>query len=450
MTTTKPINKIAIYYRVSTEQQVEADTIENQRQVLPKYATEQGWQIVKEFEDKARSGARLDNRPNFQSLLSRVKAGEYDAVLVRHSDRITRTESLAEWGHIMGIFQDSGTLIASPYEGVTDLGQLAGQVMEFIKGRMSSDESRKRNERVRETKQRSLDKGVYRSTGYDAYGYKSRSGGRGKPPRIVQHRGEAEMLREMWRLIVEEGRSVTSVCKELNDERGIRTKKGSIWRTTSLLKILRNTALYGEITANRWVQVRNKNTGKKVMVERPREEWKIAYIDDPIFTREEWDELQKAINRRNPGGRPPVLKGRYLCRGLLECDICGGSYTTFNGGDRGGKKFYYYSCQNKRNADNRVFSGKKVCTQSPNVRQELLDNAVWNEVIDILTSPEEILQEWFSRPKTKLLDTELEELNRIDEQIEDYKKQIRRLVDVGKILGEEGEEYVYQGTDFAH
>ena len=50
MTTEKPIQKIAIYYRVSTEQQVE-DTIENQRQLLPKYAKKQGWHLVEEFED---------------------------------------------------------------------------------------------------------------------------------------------------------------------------------------------------------------------------------------------------------------------------------------------------------------------------------------------------------------------------------------------------------------
>jgi DNA invertase Pin-like site-specific DNA recombinase len=440
MTTTKQINKVAIYYRVSKDTQVKDDTIENQRQNLPKFATDQGWEIVREFEDAGRSGTSLLERPRFNELLERVRAGDYDAVLVRHSDRITRTEDWEEIGKIMGAFQKSGTLIASPYEGVADVTSFAGKLTEFTKALMAAEENKKRNERVQETKQRSLDAGVYRQSGYDAYGYSLVSGAKGQPPKIVQHEAEAEVLWEVWRLLVEEKRSVTSVCKELNDVRKIRGKRGGIWRPTTLLYLLRNTNLYGEIVANRWKQVKHEKTGKRVMVERPREEWKIAYIDDPIFTREEWDLLQEAINRRQPRGREPVLEGRYLCRGLLECDICGGSYTTYNGGskaDRG--KWYYYACQNKRNSDNRVFSGKKVCRQSPNVRQELLDQAVWLEVVEILSEPGEILQEWFTRPKTKLLDTENEELAQIDEQVKDYRKKIRYWLD----RGEKGTEIEY-------
>jgi hypothetical protein len=305
---------------------------------------------------------------------------------------------------------------------------------------MASEENKKRNERVKETKQRSLDEGVFRQSGYDAYGYRHVSGARGEPAKITQHEHEAEVLREVWRLLVEEKRSVTSICREFNDVRKIRGKRGGIWRPTTLLYLLRNTNLYGEIVANRWKQVKHEKTRKRVMVERPRAEWKIAYIDEPIFTREEWDEFQAAINRRQPRGRAPVLEGRYLCRGLLECDICGGSYTTFNGGSKeDGGKWYYYACQNKRNADNRVFSGKKVCRQSPNVRQELLDQAVWQEVVEILSSPEEILQEWFRRPKTQLLDTEVEELAQIEEQVREYRKKIRYWLD----RGDEGTEIEY-------
>ena len=49
------IKKVACYYRVSTETQVDRDTIENQKQLLPKWAKEQGWEVVAEFEDPGRA-----------------------------------------------------------------------------------------------------------------------------------------------------------------------------------------------------------------------------------------------------------------------------------------------------------------------------------------------------------------------------------------------------------
>ncbi len=146
----KEIKKVCLYYRVSTTDQVENDTIELQRESLPKWAREQGWEVVAEYEDLGITGTKMESRPDFIEMLAQIRAGKYDACVTRHSDRLTRTSDLSEWGMIYGAFQQSDTSIASPYEGIVSLSDLSGQMMAFIRGRFSAEESKKTKERQRE------------------------------------------------------------------------------------------------------------------------------------------------------------------------------------------------------------------------------------------------------------------------------------------------------------
>jgi hypothetical protein len=185
---------------------------------------------------------------------------------------------------------------------------------------------------------------------------------------------------------------------------------------------------------------RGKYKGKTVkrMVERPREEWKIAYIEDPIFTKQEWKKLNAILDANKTKGRPAQLEGKYLCRGLLKCDICGSTYTTFNGGSGPKHKKYYYACPNRRIPKKKLINGAVPCKVSPLVRQELLDQTVWNEVVKVLLWPDKVVEEWFRKSEPNMIYEDQRELDEIEEQIEEHRKQIRRLID----LGEAGEQEI--------
>ena len=83
--------RIAIYARVSTLHQAQAQTIEQQLTRLQAYATNQGWQVQDDhiFRDDGRSGSDL-NRPGLDRLRDAVRAGEIDRVLVTEPDRLAR------------------------------------------------------------------------------------------------------------------------------------------------------------------------------------------------------------------------------------------------------------------------------------------------------------------------------------------------------------------------
>jgi site-specific DNA recombinase len=81
----------AIYIRVSTQRQAQAQTIEQQLEQLQSYANRQGWQIAQEhiFRDEGYSGAHL-NRPGLDRLRDQVAMAQINRLLVLAPDRLAR------------------------------------------------------------------------------------------------------------------------------------------------------------------------------------------------------------------------------------------------------------------------------------------------------------------------------------------------------------------------
>ena len=83
--------KTAIYLRVSTNRQTQAQTIEQQLERLRKHLELQGEALLADniFRDDGYRGANL-NRPGLDRLRDRVKGGVLDRVLLTSPDRLAR------------------------------------------------------------------------------------------------------------------------------------------------------------------------------------------------------------------------------------------------------------------------------------------------------------------------------------------------------------------------
>ncbi len=83
--------RVAIYARVSTLRQAQAQTIEQQLERLMSYVSQQGWDLPGEniFRDDGRSGASL-NRPGLDGLRDRIAAREIDCLVMTEPDRLAR------------------------------------------------------------------------------------------------------------------------------------------------------------------------------------------------------------------------------------------------------------------------------------------------------------------------------------------------------------------------
>lgn len=83
--------RVALYVRVSSQEQVDGYSISEQIERLTKYCEAMGWEIYKIYTDPGYSGANTD-RPGLQTMLSDVQDGKVDKVVVYKLDRLSRSQ----------------------------------------------------------------------------------------------------------------------------------------------------------------------------------------------------------------------------------------------------------------------------------------------------------------------------------------------------------------------
>lgn len=81
--------RLAIYIRVSSQEQVSGYSLDAQEDACRKWAAEQGYEVARVFVEPGHS-ARTDQRPEFQKMIQVVRAGVVDAILVHKTDRFAR------------------------------------------------------------------------------------------------------------------------------------------------------------------------------------------------------------------------------------------------------------------------------------------------------------------------------------------------------------------------
>ena len=83
--------KVALYARVSTEQQVENYSIPLQKERIKAFCVSKGWTEITEYIDGGYSGSNL-NRPALQQLQKDIENKKINAVIVYRLDRLSRSQ----------------------------------------------------------------------------------------------------------------------------------------------------------------------------------------------------------------------------------------------------------------------------------------------------------------------------------------------------------------------
>src|ERR1019366_2196988 len=81
--------RLAIYARVSTEEQREGQTIDSQIAELERFSREKGWVIAGIYKDEGWSGGVME-RPELDRLRDDAQKGVFGAVLINDVDRLAR------------------------------------------------------------------------------------------------------------------------------------------------------------------------------------------------------------------------------------------------------------------------------------------------------------------------------------------------------------------------
>jgi site-specific DNA recombinase len=203
---------------------------------------------------------------------------------------------------------------------------------------------------------------------------------------------EAKVVRMVFETYTQQRLSINAIARLLNERQiATRTSKGR-WERSTVWGMLRNpayrgTACYGK--TEQWPRQRITRPVRQRKAlpsrdvgghERPRAEW--IEVPVPALVSGEMFALAQEQLEKNKNHSPRRTIEPTLLQGILVCEQCG--YGLYRTSTRTSKhKLNYYRCIG---SDGYRRLNGPLCTNRP-IRQDDLDQFVWNEIIRLLDDP---------------------------------------------------------------
>src|SRR3989338_535017 len=226
---------IATYYRVSTSNQEENQTIQTQISAVKEFAVKNGYSIVKEYKDDGWSGDTLI-RPELDQLRIDARQKMWEAVLVYDPDRLARRYSYQEL--VMDELKEAGIeviFVTTPAPKNSE-----DKILHGVKGLFAEYERAKISERFRLGKLRKAKEG-HILTSESKYGYTY------IPKKDKVHgyyevnEEEARVVRMIFKWVADDGLTLRAIVRRLQEMKiKPRKSKRGVWSTSTLTTMLRH------------------------------------------------------------------------------------------------------------------------------------------------------------------------------------------------------------------
>jgi site-specific DNA recombinase len=417
----------AIYARVSSEQQREENTIASQTASLIEFAKSHHLEVPAEwvFEDEGYSGATLE-RPGLERVRDLAAEGQIQVVLAYSPDRLSRKyayqilliEEFARYG--------VETLFVKSPQGNSPEDQLLVQ----FQGMIAEYERAQILERSRRGKRHRAHTGEVSVMSGAPYGYRYIRKTEEALAAYMINEAEAGVVRRVYEMYTVEGLSIAEIARRLNRE-GIPPRRASRWERSVVWGMLRNpayrgVACFGKTRLSARTQMRSQRRrgittpSNTAGHQRPREEW-IEIPVPALVTEESFARAQELLYHNKIRSRRRTIAPSVV-QGLVGCAKCGYALSRTST-QTSARKIHYYKCIG---SDSWRKLGGPVCDNNRFIRQELLDQIVWAEVVRLLEDPALIQQELDRRlaaartsdPTRKREQSLQKELSQVDKGIE--------------------------------
>jgi site-specific DNA recombinase len=393
--------RAAIYARVSTDKQGRDQTVDSQLEALRRWATAHGHELEDGhvYIDEGYSGARLD-RPALDRLRDAAREGEFDVLGVYSPDRLARRYAYQVL--LLEEFRKAACTVEFIERPISDdpHDQLPLQIQ--IQGAIAEYERAVLGERFRRGKLRKARAGHW-IAGQARYGYRHVPNRDGVPGHLEVDDAEAEVVRMLYRWLIDERMTVRQVLKRLAAGPWRPRNGKRLWSSSVVHRVLSDPLYSGTAYANRHVLVaprRPRAAGPRAgqpsrRKDRPREGWipiPVPAIADAITYRDASEQLARnsALSFRDN------TRNEYLLRGLLTRRTCGLAMCgVTTSGARGRRRHRYSMCHGK---DTLARDRAHPCPQ-PRPGAGGLDAAVWGHVKRLLDDPSTLASQFEERAR---------------------------------------------------
>ncbi|MES2749159.1 MAG: recombinase family protein [Patescibacteria group bacterium] len=426
--TIAPTKRVAIYLRVSTEEQAKEGHygLEVQEDRLKQFCSSQGFTLLDEhvFRDEGLSGTlEIESRPGLAKAFKAAENKEFDLLLVYKLDRIFRNQrkllnALAKLVEYGVAFQSS----TEAFDTATPSGRLMLQIL----GSFAEHEREVIRDRMMGGKRRAAAEGKW-VTGVPPYGYRVNT----ETKKLIVCPEEAEVVVRFFEWLVHERCSLREITKRAIELKlptpkhttiTARKKKGS-WYKRTINRILANEVYTGETyfgkykTNQRTAQIVtdtsfHKDSSEHVLITVP------AIISKEMFAQAiEQLHMNRRMQKRNE-------KRIYLFSGLL---YSGSTGKKLQSGYQKPKKdqktptlgkYYHVYVQD---IDRVASSDSKHNPEGQCAETRLIP--IWTTLVEILSNPDNVL------PRLEEYTFKNRNEARIEKKVAELTEQVKNLKD---------------------
>lgn len=286
---TRGQTRAAIYARISSDDEGSGAGVDRQVADCTSLCVARGWSVDSShvYVDNDISASTGRHRPGYERLLASVSAGELDAVVAYHLDRITRRP--VELEQFLDTCQLANLAHFATVTGDFDLGSDDARFTARILGAVARKEADVISRRVARAARERAVEGRPNGGGRRSLGYTLAR-------EVVEE--EAEVVREMAARVLA-GESLMSIGVELT-ARGQRGPGGAALDSRSIGRLLRNPMIAGL----------RSHQGEIVA----QGTW------EALVAREEWERVVRVLDER--GRARASWTPKYLLAGRIECGLC--------------------------------------------------------------------------------------------------------------------------------
>ena len=369
----------ALYCRLSQEDERagESLSIENQKDILQRYAKDHRFPNPTFFVDDGYSGISFD-RPGFQSMLAEIEAGHVAVVITKDLSRLGRNSAMTNLYQNF-IFPDNGVRFIAINDAVDTIDQTSiNNDMAGMKNWFNEFYARDTSRKVRAVKRAQGERGEHLGVNCP-YGYMKDPE---NPKQWIVDEEAAKIVQEIFSMCME-GRGPSQIANELTKRqvltpaaymekmgRPYPKKPGAYpyhWHAPSISIILERreylgcTVNFKTYTNSLWDKKRKKSPKENLMIF---ENTHPAIITEEVF--EKVQQIRQSRQRRTKLGRTSLLSG------LVYCMDCGGKLS-FSGVAKGRASGDHFSCARNRN-------NNEACTATHYIGASVLERLVWKHM----------------------------------------------------------------------
>jgi len=446
--------KAGIYLRLSREHAEENNSIEAQREITTNYAINNGFKIVKEYQDNGYSGI-LNSRPALNEMMIDISRGIINMVIVKDISRLTRNKNKTGW-YTEIFFPDNDVRFISVTEFIDSGERYEIDDTIMLRGIANQYYLTDISKKIIANKKTMKDAGQYVEA-HVPYGYKLLEEDKHK---IVIDEKVAEVIRLIYDMYID-GKTGMQIAKYLNSKKKrtpsqyLKMKNASTrWSGETINDILSNPFYSGDTVVNKYITNYMTKTCKK---NKDRSTWIIKEnTHEPIILKEKYKRVQE-IKKGKRGKN--AIKYEFLLKDLLYCGHCKHKlqYKLYKSADK--TRYLYdssgfvcgivykkkYLCKNKTFVNEKHINSIIIEKVKERLSQIKVDKAT-NKIVDYFKENSEETKELnkyknevqkldrkkmvLYRKKCEQYITEnefKEEYTKIKEEISNYQKKIEKL-----------------------